>query len=621
MPLPDADNASSQAVPSSPAVFESIVRDIVKSCKMQQREDDTPVSDALAAYLIKCLLIDPRHKMDTSDMLSKEQVQEIVTLCTEKLLDRETIDMHTISMQVYFTTNYAREADLLEAHRNAIAERLDPVLRDITDSRARSASETEVLYQKIVGYILLRSHLGDATDLNVVRETAAALESVFPRAELTTFMSLLKKDKELQINDLTSIVIGIRLFNRSLGKGGHGITDVPEYLLTTLPGVVSAVAGNIKTAETLTEKYRAIMQQGIKLCGSNTVQAHLVNILQCRKYLGILQEEVAQAIRTSTSKRERIQQRIDSLKDTVKSKTAVPTDHVYPQFISVANIWNSLQDELILMNVRNDILALITTKMQLHWKRDECRADELIMLNGIQAYAGDQRDTNHKIEKGSIADASVLYPDTTPNFEHLPVEFAGFCPMSILEDRDLFLVPGVQTMGIVQKDSRFYSFATVEAAKQFAADPARVLIEIHEIVKTTPALIQLLDLETNYTRDNGGSIAKVVTKCDGGTQTETHPVESHIDKNYTWNEWDMRRTALRIVNLRNKVTHSAQTDLSNFRRENETQIYQQRNKETQVKKSSSTSMPVPVPYITGLRNKDPKVSPKVVTLTLDTSST
>lgn len=54
---------------------------------------------------------------------------------------------------------------------------------------------------------------------------AAALQSVFPQTELGTFMSLTKRDKERQLNELTLIVTGIRLFNRECGKGGEGIDD------------------------------------------------------------------------------------------------------------------------------------------------------------------------------------------------------------------------------------------------------------------------------------------------------------------------------------------------------------------------------------------------------------
>ncbi len=42
-------------------------------------------------------------------------------------------------------------------------------------------------------------------------------------------------------------------------------------------------------------------------------------------------------------------------------------------------------------------------------------------------------------------------------------------------------------------------------------------------------------------------IEKPVTKSDCGTQTDTHFYESNIVKSYEWNEWELRRKALKLV--------------------------------------------------------------------------
>lgn len=51
-----------------------------------------------------------------------------------------------------------------------LESRLQPVTREITDTRARTREELESLYRKIVSSILLRSGLGSPTDIAVVRE-------------------------------------------------------------------------------------------------------------------------------------------------------------------------------------------------------------------------------------------------------------------------------------------------------------------------------------------------------------------------------------------------------------------------------------------------------------------
>jgi len=48
---------------------------------------------------------------------------------------------------------------------------------------------------------------------------AAALESVIPRAALGPFVSLNPSEKVTQLVELSNLVIGIRLFNKKIGKG------------------------------------------------------------------------------------------------------------------------------------------------------------------------------------------------------------------------------------------------------------------------------------------------------------------------------------------------------------------------------------------------------------------
>ena len=107
-------------------------------------------------------------------------------------------------------------------------------------------------------------------------------------------------------------------------------------------------------------------------------------------------------------------------------------------------------------------------------------------------------------------------------------------------------------------------------------------------------------------------------QSDAGTQTDTHIKPSYIDKGifrrfyiendllclvleYEWNEWEMRRKAIKLANLRKCVTHSTQTVFSNFKRENETQVYLPKDNWGQTKRDGDTSVPKLKTYYHGLR--------------------
>lgn len=90
---------------------------------------------------------------------------------------------------------------------------------------------------------------------------------------------------------------------------------------------------------------------------------------------------------------------------------------------------------------------------------------------------------------------------------------------------------------------------------------------------------------------------------DAGTETPVHFVERHIDPSYTWNEWELRRRALKLANLQSCVTVSQQTDASNFRRDNTTQVYLPKDHATQTAQSKGTNPIRQFNYVAGLRGE------------------
>ena len=49
-----------------------------------------------------------------------------------------------------------------------------------------------------------------------------------------------------------------------------------------------------------------------------------------------------------------------------------------------------------------------------------------------------------------------------------------------------------------------------------------------------------------------------MVKADTGTQTDTHFMESNIVKSYEWNEWELRRKAIKLV-TELRTTHTTHT--------------------------------------------------------------
>ena len=118
------------------------------------------------------------------------------------------------------------------------------LIDEIVSFEPRSGNDFDgitLLYKKIFAYLLYKNKqhiIGNYSDIKLTpsvtntieREVAAALESVLPRAGLKPFVALTTPEKVAQLCELSNIVIGIRLFNRDIGKGGVGLESFSQII-------------------------------------------------------------------------------------------------------------------------------------------------------------------------------------------------------------------------------------------------------------------------------------------------------------------------------------------------------------------------------------------------------
>uniref|UniRef100_A0A8C5QTM1 Cilia- and flagella-associated protein 206 n=1 Tax=Leptobrachium leishanense TaxID=445787 RepID=A0A8C5QTM1_9ANUR len=446
--------------PQAESVIKNIIREIAQECASKGHS----VSETMVAFMVKAIVLDARNGFNVDRTLTKNDVQKLIKLCVDRLLDPASPSLETIKMQVYFDMNYTGRGEFLEEHHRVLESRLAPVCREITDCRARTAEELDSLYRKIVSYVLLRSGLGSPTEIKVVREATAALQSVFPHTELGTFLSLLKKDKERQLRELTMIVTGIRLFNKDCEKGGEGIDDLPTILKEAIP-----IFQYTAVIEDMTEN-----QRKSELLNMNHLKEALFNLRQHESFLNIIMSGLC----------------IDSKRENVKSKTKETK--------------------------KKNIYLFIFSSKAILWK--------------------------------------------CPNVHLSRIKLA--IPLPLLT----------------------FSFPTLGARSLF------------------------------YTYEH--LLIKPITKCNSSTQTDTHILESNIVKSYEWNEWELRRKAIKLANLRQKVTHSMQTQSSHMRRENCSQVYLPKKVATQTKRDNSSNVPKPQVYMAGIRGGKMSTSTNMILVNL-----
>lgn len=57
----------------------------------------------------------------------------------------------------------------------------------------------------------------------------------------------------------------------------------------------------------------------------------------------------------------------------------------------------------------------------------------------------------------------------------------------------------------------------------------------------------------------------VIETVEAEVQTDVHPIESYIDPDYAWSEWELKKKAVQLARLTRCVTKSQQTQDSGFR--------------------------------------------------------
>ncbi|XP_056199200.1 cilia- and flagella-associated protein 206 [Falco biarmicus] len=591
------------------------IGDIVREIRQECATRGHAASETLVAFVVKAVVLDPGNDFNVDQTFTKKDVQDLIQLCVTKLLDTTNPSLSTMKMQVYFDTNYANRAELLSEQHRVLEGRLAPVVRDITDSHPRVQEEMENVYRKIVSYVLLSSGLGSPTDIEVVREVTAALQSVFPQTEVITFTSLSKKSKEQQLKNLAMLVTGIQLYNKECGKGGSSIDDLPAILSEAIPSATWMVDEGLNTCHTLAHQYTALLESMLEdphrylQLSAFKLKEALFHVRQYEAFLCILLSDAITSAQEVEKMKVQFATTMEQLKNTVQNKVSTDTKEVFPLFVALSKLWTSFQDEMLLLSFLTNMTNNLQQFLEIH---SQLFTEEVLtsLLEGVTVKSDEERireTMGTRVNVSDFKNQEWLFPETTDNFDQLLIQYHGFCAHAI-GVKGLTL-PGNPAIGILKHKERCYVFSSKEAAYIFAQDPEKFIQLNIEKAKEHIELIQLLELHHQFeylapyaqARNADKYLMKPTTKCDSSTQTDTHILPPTIVTSYEWNEWELRRKALKLANLRRKITHAMQTDLSHMRRENSTQVYLPKDVSTQTKRDNSSNVPRPQIFLKGLR--------------------
>ncbi|KAJ9597926.1 hypothetical protein L9F63_011213, partial [Diploptera punctata] len=315
---------------------------------------------------------------------------------------------------------------------------------------------------------------------------------------------------------------------------------------------------------------------------------------------------------------EKLKLRLTSIHDTVRFRTAIPTVQVYPQFIHMSEIWTGLQDEMMLLSNVNNLTWNLQKYIQVLDYIDESTIKHMIGNENILTdEARLEATTGMKIDPEGMQ-CEVVYPSQVTDFDKIPLQYLGFCAWTLV-DGEGALIPGNPNMGVCRWKGNYYAFSSPSAAAQFGQDPERFVMMALSLAREKSELIGLLQLQEQIAAVRSMVELPIkkpepIIKQDTEIQTELHPIPTYIDPTYKWNEWDLKREAIKFANLNKSITKSVQTQHSHHRISRMVQVAPVKEKQVQTMRDNATNVPTLQNFIYGLRGrKDDKQF--VITLT------
>ena len=104
-----------------------------------------------------------------------------------------------------------------------------------------------MLHAKMLNFVSSYNISGKINDEKMEKEIKAAFESVYPRSGISSFLTITTlKGKMDQLMELAKIVLGIRLFNKSIGKGGYGLPNTDTDMKENLEQILQNMNDQIK---------------------------------------------------------------------------------------------------------------------------------------------------------------------------------------------------------------------------------------------------------------------------------------------------------------------------------------------------------------------------------------
>ena len=617
----------------TPSTYEDILRYLV----YKQRENNNPVADALVAFLLNIQYDHTTKKFYFEDkQLPLDKAKEVIDNVTTMLNIKQDGIVETLKLQITYELSHIQEEDKIEKIKQYFDTELNNILKEITQApTSKKESDTFQIHKKIFNYLLIKTKQNTLNSLiecdnsnlgiNAEREIYLSLDNIFPKSGLTPFLTLSIQDKIAQLNELSNTVMGIRLLNCEIGKGGIGLMTLEDIKKKLKYDLLYEVKDYYTKINTTCEKYTLIydnMELEIindekELKVLDKIRKMIIYYRQILTYFSMLIDDLQTSIQLKDGLITSYENVRNNINDIIKNQTSISKDQAYPCFQKLAKIYTTFQEQVFLLDIRENVFRKLIEfiskpdAIKQEYDVEEWEGCFEVEVEKLDIYEK-QDEPIFSFENGVYQNgATILSQNSTADYLDIKLEYQGFCIVTLLKKKGL-LVSGRPNVVVKYKD-KYMVFCTHQCVQEFLDNPQTYINELFTYVKENPYLINLLNITeefpnanlANMFRDKESSAYKYKASkvlMDKGIQTVDHIHEKgYIDPDYVWNEWDLKKKALQLADIMRKKTVSCQTLLSHFRRENETQVYPLKDSTTNTTVNKGTNLSIPKSYAVGFK--------------------
>ncbi|VDO03147.1 unnamed protein product [Rodentolepis nana] len=518
-------------------------------------------------------------------------------------------------MKIYFDTNFSPRALFLEEYKKIMASKFSPLLTKICQPSNNMTDDYENIYRLIICGAIIFSGQDSSKSLAEVQEVTSIVQTYLTLEDMQDFCSLQPNVRKEKFFHLINLVLGTRVYNFSLGFGAVGFDNLTELTGQALAATVVTIDEYLKEirgcANISTLLYIRFMMSDCYVTPQSLeevdelgfppslLRSVAINARQLIQYVCQLRDELVEIVDDHQRDERCLDEILGEVFSCLRAGNNPSSADLQKQILELARVWTRLKENLAYIAMIANVLKSL--KEYSFEPFIQLGASEFLkrFLETDISSDDQQKEAITRIIPREENRSKWIFPTTS---SYGQIDLNGFCAWSLVRYKGL-PVPCSPKIGVFVQGGRRYGFSSVAAAKAFDLAPNKFIDGINEIVRQNPDLFLLLKMPSPFEKETRPADSLGIT--DQEIQTEVHPITVYIDSKYTWDEWELRRRALQLLYIRKCVTHSMQTMLSNFRRENTTQVYLPKDEGVQTKRDNYSQVPKPSVFIEGLRGGQP----------------